>query len=66
MISDAPAKSHESPRQGIGALADFIMWLGAYGETSWDYQSFFAGPVGGQPKRSIIECDLLGLLPSLP
>jgi len=28
-------------------LANFTDWLENYGETSWDYQSFFAGPVGG-------------------
>jgi hypothetical protein len=31
-------------------LANFTKWLDAYGETSWDYQSFFAGPVGGRAK----------------
>jgi hypothetical protein len=31
-------------------LANFSKWLAAYGETSWDYQSFFAGPVGGRAK----------------
>jgi hypothetical protein len=32
------------------ALAKFSGWLDTYGETSWDYQSFFAGPVGGRAK----------------
>ena len=31
-------------------LANFTAWLDGYGETSWDYQSFFAGPVGGRAK----------------
>ena len=31
-------------------LARFTEWLGAYGETSWDHQSFFAGPVGRRAK----------------
>jgi hypothetical protein len=31
-------------------LANFSKWLAAYGETSWDYKSFFAGPVGGRAK----------------
>jgi len=31
-------------------LADFTQWLDAYGETSWDFQSFFAGPIGGRAK----------------
>src|SRR5438552_16018129 len=33
-----------------GALTDFTEWLGVFGETSWDYQSFFAGPIGGRAK----------------
>jgi len=31
-------------------LANFSKWLDAYGETSWDHQSFFAGPVGRRAK----------------
>jgi hypothetical protein len=31
-------------------LADFVGWLDGFGETSWDHQSFFAGPVGGRAK----------------
>ena len=31
-------------------LADFAEWLDGYGETSWDHQSFFAGPVGRRAK----------------
>jgi len=31
-------------------LADFAEWLDGFGETSWDHQSFFAGPVGRRAK----------------
>jgi hypothetical protein len=31
-------------------LTRFTDWLSAYGEISWDHQSFFAGPVGGRAK----------------
>jgi len=31
-------------------LTDFVEWLDRYGENSWDFQSFFAGPVGGRAK----------------
>jgi hypothetical protein len=41
-------------------LTDFTQWLGAYGETSWDYQSFFAGPVGGPAKALYYRNRLLG------
>ncbi len=32
------------------ALTAFTKWLNTYGETSWDHQSFFAGPLGGPAK----------------
>ncbi|HXB60076.1 MAG TPA: hypothetical protein VNU95_10945 [Candidatus Acidoferrales bacterium] len=32
------------------ALENFTDWLGHYGETSWDHQSFFAGPIGRRAK----------------
>ena len=31
-------------------LTDFVEWLDRYGEKSWDFQSFFAGPVGGRAR----------------
>lgn len=31
-------------------LTNFTAWLDAYGETSWDHQSFFAGAVGSRVK----------------
>ena len=33
-----------------GTLVRFTDWLGRYGETSWDHQSFFAGPIGSRAK----------------
>jgi hypothetical protein len=41
-------------------LASFIDWLNSYGETSWDYQSFFAGPVGGRAKALYYRHRLIG------
>jgi hypothetical protein len=41
-------------------LAEFTEWLDAYGETSWDHQSFFAGPVGGRAKSLYYRNRLLG------
>src|SRR6266496_668600 len=41
-------------------LAEFTKWLDAYGETSWDHQSFFAGPVGGRAKSLYYRNRLLG------
>ena len=34
-------------------------WI-AYGETSWDFQSFFAGPVGGRAKALYYRHGLIG------
>src|SRR6266487_3158652 len=41
-------------------LANFTDWLENYGETSWDYQSFFAGPVGGRAKALYYRHKLSG------
>jgi hypothetical protein len=41
-------------------LTDFIEWLSTHGETSWDYQSFFAGPVGGRAKALYYRHKLIG------
>jgi len=41
-------------------LKRFIDWLDSYGETSWDYQSFFAGPVGGRAKALYYRHGLIG------
>jgi hypothetical protein len=41
-------------------LANFTAWLESYGETSWDYQSFFAGPVGGRAKALYYRHKILG------
>jgi hypothetical protein len=41
-------------------LANFIEWLDSYGETSWDYQSFFAGPVGGRAKALYYRHKVIG------
>src|SRR6266566_4402223 len=47
-------------------LKDFTEWLDAYGETSWDYQSFFAGPVGGRAKSLYYRNRLIGTMAVAP
>jgi hypothetical protein len=42
------------------ALTNFVEWLDCYGEKSWDYQSFFAGPVGGRAKALYYRHRLIG------
>jgi hypothetical protein len=43
------------------ALTRFTGWLQDYGETSYDHQSYFAGPVGGRAKQLYYRSKLLGL-----
>jgi len=47
-------------------LADFVRWLDAFGETSWDHQSFFAGPVGGRAKALYYRRPSLGIAAVAP
>jgi hypothetical protein len=41
-------------------LTNFSKWLDAFGETSWDHQSFFAGPVGRRAKSLYYRNRFLG------
>jgi len=41
-------------------LTDFVEWLDRYGEKSWDFQSFYAGPVGGRAKALYYSHRLIG------
>src|SRR5262245_23385185 len=44
----------------LNILTDFVAWLDRYGEKSRDYQSFFAGPVGGRAKALYYSHRLIG------
>ncbi len=44
-----------------GVLERFVGWLDAYGETSWDHQSYFAGPLGSRAKALYYRNKLLGI-----
>ncbi len=44
----------------FGVLTHFTEWLDAYGETSRDHQSFFAGPIGGYAKSLYYRSPLIG------
>ena len=41
-------------------LREFVEWLDRYGEKSWDFQSFYAGPVGGRAKALYYRHKLIG------
>jgi hypothetical protein len=47
-------------------LTDFTEWLDAYGEKSWDYQSFFAGRLGGRAKALYYQRPFLGIAAVAP
>ena len=48
------------------ALERFVVWLERFGESSWDQQSFFAGPIGGRAKSLYYRHRLLGTLAVAP
>jgi len=47
-------------------LDHFIGWLESYGETSWDHQSYYAGPLGRRAKGLYYRNKLLGTLAVSP
>src|SRR6266567_76779 len=47
-------------------VTNFVEWLDAYGEISWDHQSFFAGPMGGRAKSLYYRHKLLGTVAVAP
>ncbi len=47
-------------------LRRFVAWLDRYGETSYDHQSFFAGPLGRGAKALYYRKRLLGTLAVAP
>ncbi|MCP4989252.1 MAG: hypothetical protein GY928_25300 [Colwellia sp.] len=48
------------------ALKRFINWLSKYGETSYDHQSYFVGPIGSRAKALYYKKPLLGKLAVAP
>jgi hypothetical protein len=47
-------------------LESFVLWLEKYGETSWDHQSYFAGPVGSRAKALYYKNKGLGIMAVAP
>jgi hypothetical protein len=47
-------------------LAGFIAWLQRNGETSWDHQSYFGGPVGRRAKALYYRSSKVGMLAVAP
>ena len=56
----APKEDSELSNKVAAVLTRFTRWLDSYGETSWDHQSFFAGPVGGKAKALYYRHGTIG------
>ena len=56
----APKEDSELSNKVAAVLTRFTQWLDSYGETSWDHQSFFAGPVGGKAKALYYRHGTIG------
>lgn len=57
--------SELAPQVSI-TLERFVRWLERYGETSWDHQSYFAGPIGSRAKATYYRFPKLGQLAVAP
>ncbi len=53
-------------RDVSGVLTGFVPWLERFGETSFDHQSFFAGPIGGRAKAMYYRRGALGVAAVAP
>jgi hypothetical protein len=62
---DSPSSRREETadlRSRILATVDgFIAWLDRFGETSYDHQSYYAGPIGGRAKALYYAHPRIGL-----
>ena len=50
----------------ISSLHRFVQWLDVYGETSYDFHSFYAGPLGSGAKKLYYRNALLGTIAVAP
>jgi hypothetical protein len=48
------------------AVSGFCSWLGRYGETSYDHQSYYAGKLGGSAKALYYRRPVLGTIAVAP
>ena len=61
------ARSRTPDAQAIrGTLTRFVEWLERYGEFSWDFQSYYAGAIGGRAKSLYYRRPLLGTVAVAP
>src|SRR5574338_1022870 len=60
------AEPAAEPARIDAALERFVAWLDRFGETSFDHQSYFAGPIGGRAKALYYRRPRLGQLAVAP
>ena len=66
-VSANPARSAAPETENIlEAVLDFTEWLSQFGETSYDFQSFYAGDWGRNAKALYYRKPLLGTLAVVP
>lgn len=58
--------SREMLQKTENSIHRFVDWLYSYGETSYDYQSFFASSLGGKAKSLYYKRPVLGKLAVAP
>jgi hypothetical protein len=62
-----PAPKNNPLAEKVSAvLTDFTGWLDCYGETSWDHQSYYAGPYGRRAKALYYKSKYPGLAAVAP
>jgi len=59
-------KSAPALRELDTCVQRFARWLKEYGETSWDFQTFYASPLGRKAKQLYYRHKLLGTLAVAP
>jgi hypothetical protein len=60
------AGRNESVQRVGASVQRFVAWLDHYGETSYDHQSYFAGPIGRRAKALYYRRPRLGTLAVAP
>lgn len=65
-LSTAAAHSSLPVEQTQAAIRKFIQWLGRYGETSYDFQSYYSSEVGQWAKALYYKQPRLGILAVAP
>jgi len=58
--------SSSSAEKVATVLSNFTAWLDAYGESSWDFQSYYAGPIGGRAKALYYKNKWVGTVAVAP